>query len=252
MSGLPASSPPESAALIRALAAHPEQMATLIQSLHRRAVDTESLLDLMGRLARQAVRILDGVGWAGVTVQFDGEQPLTAAHTDERVMVVDEHQYAGGDGPCLRAMRSGEAVAMTAAEVTRAWPRLGRIARQVGVHSFLALPLHVQGRTIAVLNFYSAAERVPVPDPDFLIVLAEYAGRGFTDYQAHQPPPVTSDALRVALAEWVVVEQAVGVLMQTYGFSADYAMDVLSDQAQDWNRTRLEQAMFILDITPSN
>ena len=252
MSGLQASSPPESAALIRALAAHPEQMATLVESLHRPVVDTESLLDLMSRLSRQAVRILDGVGWAGVTVQFDGVEPLTAAHTSERVLVVDEHQYAGGDGPCLRAMRTGETVAMTLAQVAQAWPELGHIAVQVGVRSFLALPLQVQGRTIGVLNFYSDADQVPVPDPDFLTVLTEYAGRGFTDYQVHQPPPVTSKALRAALAEWVVVEQAVGVLMQTYGFTTDYAADVLFDQAQDWGRTVLEQAVFILGSTPNN
>lgn len=77
-------------------------------------------------------------------------------------------------------------------------------------------------------------------------------GRGFTDYQAHQPPPVTSRALKTALPEWVVVEQAVGVLVQTGGFTADYAVDVLFDEAQDWGRTVLEQAAFILDTTPSN
>ena len=252
MSGLQAASPPESAALIRALAAHPEQMATLIESLHRRAVDTESLLNLMSRLSRQAVRILDGVRWAGVTVQFNGDEPLTAAHTSERVLVVDEHQYSGGDGPCLRAMRTGETVSMTLAQVAKAWPELGRIAGGVGVHSFLALPLHVQGRTIGVLNFYSDADEVPVPDPDFLTVLTEYAGRGFTDYQAHQPAPDTGKSVRAALAEWVVVEQAIGVLIQTYGFIADYALDVLFDQAQDWNTTMLEQAVFILDNTPTN
>lgn len=64
---------------MRALAAHPEQMADLIGALHRRAIDTATLLDLMGRIARQAVLLLDGVGWAGITAQIDGP-PLTCAH----------------------------------------------------------------------------------------------------------------------------------------------------------------------------
>lgn len=97
MVGAEAVSPPESAALMRALAAHPEQMADLIEALHRRAVDAGALLDLMGRVSRQAVQLLDGVGWAGVTTQIDGP-PLTAAHTDHRVLIVDEGQYLLGDG----------------------------------------------------------------------------------------------------------------------------------------------------------
>ena len=116
MARSPAASPPESAALIRALAAHPEQMANLIEALHRRALDADALLNLMGRIAREAVRLLAGVGWAGITAQFDGP-PLTAASTDTRVLIVDERQYLADDGPCLRAMRTGVTVAMTRQQV---------------------------------------------------------------------------------------------------------------------------------------
>jgi len=232
---------------MRALAAHPEQMATLIEALHRRAVDAESLLDLMGRIARQVVRLLPEVGWVGVTAQFDEGAPFTACHTDQRVLVVDEGQYAAGDGPSLQAMRGGIAVAMTVVQVATRWPLLARSARRVGVRSFMAVPLHVQGRPVAVLNLYSGHDAIPEPDPDFVTVLTEYAGRGLTDYLAHQPPAVTGTALRVALAEWTAVEQAIGLLMQQYGFTAHYAMDVLSDQAGDWNRTRPEQAAHIID-----
>lgn len=221
-------------------------MATLIEALHRRAVDADSLLDLMGRIARQAVQLLPAVQWAGVTAQFDAEAPLTAGHTDQRVLVVDEGQDTAGAGPCLQAMRSGRPVAMTLVQVAARWPHLARSAQDVGVRSFLAVPLHVDGRPVGVLNLYSAAEAVPEPDPDFVTVLTEYARRGLTDYLAHQPEAVTGAALRVAVAQWTVVEQAVGVLMHRYGFTADYAMDVLADQARDWNRTRPEQAEHII------
>ena len=128
-----------------------------------------------------------------------------------------------------------------------------RSAQDVGVRSFLAVPLHVAGHPVGVLNLYSASNAVPEPDPDYVTVLTEYAGRGLTDYQAHQPGAVTGTALRIALTQWTVVEQAVGVLMQRYGFTADYAMNVLSDQARDWNRTRPEQATHIIaeHIPPS-
>ena len=40
--------PPVSPALLRALAAHPDQMAHLIAALHRPVHDAETLLDLRG------------------------------------------------------------------------------------------------------------------------------------------------------------------------------------------------------------
>lgn len=246
-----AGSPPESAALIRALAAHPEHMANLIEALHRRAGDADALLDLMGRIAREAVRLLPGVGWAGITAQFDGP-PLTATSTDARVLMVDERQYAAGDGPCLQAMRTGDTVAMPLEQARTRWPHLAATADQVGVRSFLAVPLRVGGKAVGVLNLYSAEHTVPQPDVDLLTVLTEYAGRGLTDYQDSRPDPTPEQALRQAMTLWATVERAIGVLMAVYGFSADYAREVLCDQAQDWGRTLSDQAaQVIADNTPT-
>ncbi len=238
-------SPPESAALIRALAAHPEEMAQLIEALHRRAYDAGTLLDLMGRISREAVRLLDGVRWAGVTAQFDGP-PLTAAHTDNRVLIVDEQQYISHDGPCLRAMRTNTTVRMNLAELGQAWPHLARRAAEVGVHAVLALPLLANGRSVGALNLYSADGDVPVPDPDLLTVLTEYAGRGLADFQDSQPAPTRDEVLRRAGTDSANIQQAVGALMLEHGFAADYAHEVLVDQAQDWGRTLSDQAAHVI------
>lgn len=42
------------------------------------------------------------------------------------------------------------------------------------------------------------------------------------------------------------MEQAIGVLMALYGFTADHASHVLVDQAQDWKRTLAEQAAHVI------
>ena len=68
-----------SAAFIRALAAHPQDMADLMDALHRRVVDEDSLLDLTGSASREAVQLLEDAHWTGVTAQFAGI-PVTAAH----------------------------------------------------------------------------------------------------------------------------------------------------------------------------
>jgi GAF domain-containing protein len=241
MTSLIADSPAASSAMIRALSAHPEQMADLIEALHRRAQDADTLLDLMGRLSREAVRLLKGVRWAGVTAQFDG-LPFTATHTDHQVLIVDESQYSAHDGPCLRAMHTDTPVRMTTDEVQAIWPRLGQIAAGVGVRSFLAVPLHADGQAVGALNLYSADAEPPDPDPDLLTVLTEYADRGLTDYQNSQPYPTVEEAIRRGLVQWNAVEQAVEMLVSINGFTLNYARDVLRDQAEDWGRTLSEQA----------
>jgi GAF domain-containing protein len=242
---VPESGPPPSPALLHSLAANPAAMADLIGALHRRVHDALGLVDLMGRAAREAVRLLPGIGWAGVTAQLDGP-PFTAASTDPLVLAVDESQYLVDDGPCLRAMRSGAPVSMTLSQVTAAWPELGAAAAQVGVRSFLAVPLRAHSKPLGALNLYSADPVIEGIDADVLTVLTEYLDRGLTEYLDLQLPPVTDLALRTAVSGWVVVEQAVGVLMQEHGFSADYARQVLSDQAEDWSRTLPEQAAAVI------
>lgn len=227
-------------------------MADLIEALHRRTFNTDTLLDLLGRISRQAVRLLDGVEWAGITAQFDGV-PVTAASTDRRVLILDEYQYGADDGPCLRAMRTGTCVAMGLPQLAQAWPLLASAARRAGVRSVLAVPLHIYGQPVGALNLYSAGAAVPAPDPDFLTVLTEYAGRRLTDFHTSQQAPTTAEALHTALAHWSVVEQAIGVLMTIYGFNAEHASAVLSDQAHDRNRTLREHAAHIIsDHTPPN
>jgi len=221
----PPPTPPSapSAAFLRALAAHPLDMATLIEELHRRVHDEDSLIDLMYRAAREAVRLVDDVDWAGVTAQFSGP-PFTAASTNRRVMVVDEGQYGQGDGPCLQAMRTDRVVTMTSEQVADRWPVLTQAVRAAGVHSFHAEPLHARQHPVGCLNLYSATRGgLQTPDSDLLVVLTEYLDRGLTDYSAAQPGEPDAHHLQQALRARFAVNQAIGVLMAAHGITADQA-----------------------------
>jgi hypothetical protein len=224
----PAPDPPgspaaPSAAFLRALAAHPLDMAQVIEQLHRRVHDEDSLIDLMFRASHEAVRLVDDVDWAGVTAQF-AEAPFTAASTDRRVMVVDEGQYGQGDGPCLQAMRTDRPVIMTSDQVADRWPILARAVRDAGVRAFHAEPLHARQHPVGCLNMYSATVGGLLdPDPDLLVVLVEYLDRGLTDYSAAQPGEPDAHRLQEALRTRYTVNQAIGVLMATHGITADQA-----------------------------
>src|SRR4051794_17863636 len=118
-----ASDPPRSAALLRAIAVHPPLVPDMVVALGGRANDDTTLLSLMAQASRAAVQHLPGVQWAGVTAQFD-RTPFTTTHTDARVLIVDEGQYATRDGPCLQAIRRDAVVSMNITEVASTWPDL--------------------------------------------------------------------------------------------------------------------------------
>ena len=243
-----------SPALLRALAAHPDLMAELIPALNVPIRSAEDLLDLMGRASREAVRLLTDVQWAGVTAQFPDEDPFTIAHTDDTVLIVDEYQYAQHDGPCLQAMRTDQQIRMTLADVRARWPRLAEGAQEAGVHSFLALPLHVRDQAVGSMNLYSADPHGfadPDPDQDILAVLTEYLDRGLTTYTDLQPTP-PAPTLRAAMTARTVIEQAIGVLMAGNHINAAQARDLLHRQAHGAGTTTVGHAEQILaDQQPS-
>jgi hypothetical protein len=238
-----------SPALLRALAAHPEEMADVVEALHRRVVDEDTLLDLMGRASREAVRLLEDANWAGVTAQFAGV-PFTAAHTDHRVLVVDEGQYGQGDGPCLTAMRENRDVTMTADQVRDLWPHLAVIAETAGVRAFLAKPLHARQRAVGSLNLYSSREQgLRTPDPDVVTVLTEYLDRGLTDYSAAQPGEDAALRIRRRLLQRHTIDSAIGVLMARHHLSVPDATDLLRLQAANLGLPDHEAAARILATT---
>src|ERR1700712_536647 len=224
--------PPVSAALLRALAAHPDRIAHLVQALHRPVSDADTLLDLMSRAAREAVDMIPDVHWAGVTAQFD-DDPMTTANTDQRVLFVDESQYELDDGPCLQAMRTDTRIAMTVEQVLARWPELVQAAVQAGVVSFLALPLHAHLVSAGSLNLYSGHRGgLRDPDPDLLTVLSEYLGRGLSAYADSLPLHAQAARIRLALADREVLNQAIGILMALEDLDQDQAWDAIQQRAE--------------------
>ena len=181
--------------------------------------------------------MIHDANWAGVTAQFAGT-PFTAAHTDMRVLIVDEGQYGQGDGPCLTAMRTDSPVAMTSDDVRDRWPELALIADGVGVRAYRAEPLHARDRSVGSLNLYSArAEGLRDADPDVLTVLTEYLDRGLTDFSAAQPGEADAAGIQHRLRVRRIINQAIGILMALHHLSADDAAARLDRQAGDLDRS---------------
>jgi hypothetical protein len=218
----------------------------MITELNRPVSDGNSLIDLLYRCSREAVRLLSGVDCAGVTAQFAGPA-FTAAHTAERVLIVDEGQYGQGDGPCLQALRTGRAVTMSSEEVSQRWPVLDRAVHIAGVRSFHAEPLHAHDRTVGCLNMYSRAPGTLVPDPDLLAVLIEFLDRGLTQYAAAQPGGTAAIELQQMLRDRFHINQAIGVLMAVHGVDAGTARDLLDQRAAEQGDSLVRAARVVIE-----
>lgn len=229
-----------------ALTTRPREMKRMVERLHRRVHDDTTLRNLLHRASEEAVRMIVGADWAGVTTQFAGP-PVTAAHSDPRVLTVDDVQYELGDGPCLRAMRTDRAVTMTGPQVTQRWPILRSAVHRVGVQAFHAEPLHARGLTVGSLNLYSAQPGgLHEPDRDVLVVLTECLDRGLTDYSAAQAGEKDARRLQHALRTHLLVNHAVGVLMASHELSVGAARRALNQDAVAQGRPIAEVAVEII------
>lgn len=208
--------------------------ATRLARVH----DGDSMLDLLDRVCRAAVRSLQDVQCAGVTARFAG-MPFTAADTDDRVLLLDRAQFAQGDGPGLAAIRTGRRVAVSLAQARRRWPGPARTAAANGVCSFLAEPLHAGGCTVGSLNLYSARPagiRTPDPEPALLAVLTAYLNRGLADYGSGHPGPHGAARSQNTLRDRWTVQHAVTALMTGQGLTVADAAATLRRRANDRGR----------------
>jgi len=231
-----------------ALADQPSRIAGRLDRLNTSVRDEESLLDLMFQIALEATRSMPDVDWAGVTAQFDGS-PFTMAHTQERVLIVDERQYSTGDGPCLRAMREGTRILMSTEQLSAQWPELGQTALAAGVHTVLAIPVPAFGiLPAASLNLYSSrAGAFDAPDENTASVLACYLGAGLTRYCELQPELGSTMRLKAAFETRRAIDLAIGTLMHhDPRLTADQAQDHLIEQAQQHGLSALDAARHIL------
>jgi serine phosphatase RsbU (regulator of sigma subunit) len=116
----------------------------------------ETVVTVLGRLAESACTVLPKCDGASVTL-VDRGRLSTATYTAELALEMDLAQYRTGDGPCIDAIRSAQAVRWSPEE-TR-WPQLHDEARRHHVAEVLSVPLRREGVVLGGLNLYSCTAR---------------------------------------------------------------------------------------------
>src|SRR5438128_910520 len=112
-------------------------------------------------LVDAAVTQADGVG---ITFIADGA-PMTAAASNDWVRVVDDIQYAAGDGPCLSAITRERGFRGVEGDHEATWDQFFTGARAEGLRGAMSAPLRFEGNVVGALNIYSRGE-TPFNDRD--------------------------------------------------------------------------------------
>lgn len=238
--------------LAQALEARSDEVALAMHELAHLLVSEETVDATLERIANLAARTIDDCDAAGVTLYLDGRY-VTAAHTDERTLAVDDGQYKLDEGPCLQAMRDQRVLRFDVDEAEQRWPEFVADARANDVRSFLAAPLMLRGESIGSLNLYSSKPSGFTALDDVLIALfTGQASIAMANAKMYADAVQLTQQLQEAIASRSVIEQAKGVLMAREGIDADEAFQQLKRDSQHRNVKLRTIAQEVVDGTRNN
>ncbi len=207
-----------------------------LRGLHDVHASMDVVLQRFAEFARDAI---DGADAVSVTT-LDGDTPRTAAATDDRVVQIDEAQYAAGDGPCLEAARTKQPVRALVREARERWPDFAAAAERLDVRSYLSAPLLIDeennGELVGALDVYGCTDGAFDPlDTALLRLLTLAASATISTWGRLQQARELIDQLDEALLSRAEIEQAKGVVMALNKISAEEAFERLVKMSQDSN-----------------
>ncbi|MEU5692235.1 GAF and ANTAR domain-containing protein [Actinosynnema sp. NPDC020468] len=213
-----------------------DEASEALEELAGVLADDLSLSDALQQLAESASKVIPDAEDISVTVVHPDGSAETAGATDRRVVVIDQDQYAAGDGPCLEAARTLRPVRATVREGRERWPDFARAAEGVGVRAYLSAPIVIEEQVLGALNLFSTDESAFDPfDEALLRLFTTAASTAITGFRRNERSRALIAHLERALGSRAEIDQAKGVLMAAHGISAAEAFSRLVEESQRHN-----------------
>lgn len=213
------------------------QQHSVAAELQQLILQTESVEYFLDAFAAQAAALFSAGTdiLVGVTL-LRNKEGATVASSSEAARLLDEIQYGFGDGPCLRAARTGKTILVQDVRTDPRWPEYANAIRDRGFHSILGVPLVLGHDGGAGLNLYAADAAFFTPE---LIDAAEaFAAEASTALQLavemsrHKN---TAAHLRAAMEARTVIDLAVGIVMAQNKCGQDAAFEILRRASSNRN-----------------
>lgn len=206
--------------------------ATLVARIYVLLAGATSVEEFITELAGLAADEVDRGLSCGLAVCLT-ERPVSIASSDDLAAQLDEAQYAAGEGPGLDAIATGEPVEVDDLGSADRWREWCERGREEGLQKSLAVPLIAGDTTLGALNMYStSAEQLTDADRDAISRFAAQAAGALAVATRLAEQVDLANHLESALHSRAVVDQATGIVMAERHCSADAALTVLGEEAQ--------------------
>src|ERR1700691_3370800 len=118
-------------------------------------IESLGINELLAELAVLAAGLQGSGGASCAIVLRVGGLPSAIACSDEFAARMEKIQLVILDGPCQRAMRTGQVASVEDTTQRGQWAEFGARATAAGVGSSLSVPLTVGDRQVGALNLYA-------------------------------------------------------------------------------------------------
>ncbi len=225
-----------------------ERLAEIFVEVADTLVDDFDLIDFLHMLADRATDLV-GAAAAGLVLADARGRLQYMAGSAENVKPVELFQLQDGEGPCLDAIRTGQAVIdVDLGRAAGRWPRFAPRATAAGFQSVHAFPLRLRHQTIGAMNVFGATRGGDFTGADVPIMqaLADVAAISLLQERAIHRGGVLTEQLQGALNTRIVIEQAKGAVAQARGITVDEAFALIRGHARSHHRKLTELAHAIV------
>lgn len=221
-----------------------DELITTLLDLNRFLLEERTLAADLQRVVELAVRAVPAADGSSVTLMVEG-RPETPASSDRVTLELDVAQYDADDGPCLAAVRTGQAIRINLVEVDEPFCHVPALLGDPSLTDVLSVPVRpfADDETIAALNLYSRsasgfddesvrAAEVLAAEVAVAIAKSELLSDG--KRTANQLQRVIDDQSEIAVAE--------GALMLLYDCTVRQAEGLLRSAAEANQETYVDIA----------
>jgi diguanylate cyclase (GGDEF)-like protein len=170
-----------------------DRLSAVLSEFARTLITDFPIQGILDHLVRRIVEVLP-ITAAGVTLITDGKAPRYVAASDDSALRYEQLQTEVGQGPCLLAYESGEAVAVADLATDDRFPKFAPPALEAGLAAVFTFPIRQGDGRLGALDLYRDTPGSMGPDDMAAAqTLADVAAAYLFNAQVREEARVTSE-----------------------------------------------------------